>query len=41
VLLSDSALRKPLLVAILDAIQSDEWTEMKVRYLGPAAANWP
>jgi hypothetical protein len=41
VLPSDSALRKPLSVAILDAIQSDEWTEMKIRYLGPAAANLP
>jgi polar amino acid transport system substrate-binding protein len=41
VLPSDSALRKPLSVAILDAIQSDEWTEMKIRYLGPAAANSP
>lgn len=41
VLPSDSALRKPLSVAILDAIQGDEWTEMKVRYLGPAAANSP
>jgi hypothetical protein len=35
----DSALRKPLSVAIPDAIQSDEWTEVKVRYLDPAAAN--
>jgi polar amino acid transport system substrate-binding protein len=41
VLPSDSALRKPLSVAILDAIQSDEWAEMKLRYLGPAAANSP
>lgn len=41
VLPSGSELRKPLSVAILDAIQSDEWTEMKIRYLGPAAANSP
>jgi hypothetical protein len=41
VLPSDSALRKPLSVAILDAIQSDKWTEMKIRYLGPGAANSP
>ena len=41
VLPSDSALRKPLSVAILDAIQSDAWTEMKIRYLGAAAANSP
>jgi polar amino acid transport system substrate-binding protein len=41
VLPSDSALRKPLSVAILDAIQSDEWNEMKIRYLGAAAANSP
>jgi ABC-type amino acid transport substrate-binding protein len=41
VLPSDSALRKPLSVAILDAIQGDEWAEMKLRYLGPAAANSP
>jgi polar amino acid transport system substrate-binding protein len=41
VLPGDSALRKPLSVAILDAIQTDEWTEMKVRYLGAAAASSP
>jgi ABC-type amino acid transport substrate-binding protein len=41
VLPSGSELRKPLSVAILDAIQSEEWTEMKIRYLGPAAANSP
>ena len=30
----DSPLRKPLSIEILHTIQSDEWTEARVRYLG-------
>jgi ABC-type amino acid transport substrate-binding protein len=41
ILPNGSPLRKVLSVAILDAIQSEEWTEMRVRYLGPASLNSP
>jgi ABC-type amino acid transport substrate-binding protein len=37
----DSPLRKPLSVAILDAIQKEAWTEARIRYLGPDSLNAP
>jgi ABC-type amino acid transport substrate-binding protein len=37
----DSPLRKPLSVAILDAIQTEAWTEARVRYLGPDSLSSP
>lgn len=38
---SDSKLRKPLSIAILDAIQRDIWSDARVRYLGEDSLSSP